>query len=51
MSRPAPAATWNPALRRPGRFDRMLLVLPPDEAARAAILELHLLRSRPSRRG
>ncbi len=34
------------ALRRPGRLDRMLLVLPPDEAARLAILELHL-RDRP----
>ena len=37
------------ALRRPGRFDRMLLVLPPDDAARAAILELHL-RGRPIER-
>ena len=36
----------DPALRRPGRFDRMLLVLPPDAAARAAILDYHL-RSRP----
>jgi SpoVK/Ycf46/Vps4 family AAA+-type ATPase len=27
---------------RPGRFDRMALVLPPDEAARVAILEHHL---------
>lgn len=26
------------ALRRPGRFDRSVLVLPPDEAARVAIL-------------
>jgi SpoVK/Ycf46/Vps4 family AAA+-type ATPase len=34
------------ALRRPGRFDRMLLVLPPDEAARAAVLRYHL-RDRP----
>ena len=34
------------ALRRPGRFDRMLLVLPPDEPARAAILRVHL-RQRP----
>jgi SpoVK/Ycf46/Vps4 family AAA+-type ATPase len=34
------------ALRRPGRFDRMLLVLPPDAAARAAILRHHL-RDRP----
>jgi SpoVK/Ycf46/Vps4 family AAA+-type ATPase len=30
------------ALRRPGRFDRMLLVLPPDEDARQAILRHHL---------
>lgn len=30
------------ALRRPGRFDRTLLVLPPDEGAREAILEYHL---------
>jgi SpoVK/Ycf46/Vps4 family AAA+-type ATPase len=34
------------ALRRPGRFDRTLLVLPPDQAAREAILRLHL-RDRP----
>ncbi len=34
------------ALRRPGRFDRMLLVLPPDLPARAAILTHHL-RDRP----
>ncbi|MGH3794721.1 MAG: AAA family ATPase [Pseudonocardiaceae bacterium] len=34
------------ALRRPGRFDRMLLVLPPDPAARDAILRYHL-RDRP----
>jgi SpoVK/Ycf46/Vps4 family AAA+-type ATPase len=34
------------ALRRPGRFDRMLLVLPPDAPARAAILRLNLA-SRP----
>lgn len=34
------------ALRRPGRFDRMLLVLPPDEPARDAILRYHL-RDRP----
>ena len=45
------AATNHPwdvdtALRRPGRFDRMLLVLPPDEPARAAILRLNL-RERP----
>lgn len=36
----------DPALRRPGRFDRMLLVLPPDLPARAAILAHHL-RGRP----
>ena len=30
------------ALRRPGRFDRTLLVLPPDEPAREAILRHHL---------
>lgn len=30
------------ALRRPGRFDRMLLVLPPDAPAREAILRYHL---------
>jgi SpoVK/Ycf46/Vps4 family AAA+-type ATPase len=45
------AATNHPwdvdsALRRPGRFDRMLLVVPPDLAARAAIFEYHL-RGRP----
>ncbi|WP_305784592.1 AAA family ATPase [Symbioplanes lichenis] len=41
-------APWDvdPALRRPGRLDRTLLVLPPDQAARAAILEYHL-RERP----
>jgi AAA+ superfamily predicted ATPase len=30
------------ALRRPGRLDRMLLVLPPDERAREAILRAQL---------
>ncbi|GAA4638576.1 AAA family ATPase [Actinoallomurus vinaceus] len=34
------------ALRRPGRFDRTILVLPPDLAARRAVLEFHL-RNRP----
>jgi SpoVK/Ycf46/Vps4 family AAA+-type ATPase len=34
------------ALRRPGRFDRTLLVLPPDEPARLIILGIHL-RDRP----
>ena len=45
------AATNHPwdvdvALRRPGRFDRMLLVLPPDEPAREQILKYHL-KDRP----
>ncbi|MFD3729576.1 ATP-binding protein [Streptomyces sp. NPDC058671] len=34
------------ALRRPGRLDRTLLVLPPDSTAREAILRYHL-RERP----
>lgn len=34
------------ALRRPGRFDRTVLVLPPDAPARDAILRYHL-RGRP----
>lgn len=29
------------ALLRPGRFDRLLYVPPPDSAARQAILEVH----------
>jgi AAA+ superfamily predicted ATPase len=37
------------ALRRPGRFDRTLLVLPPDAPARTAILQYHL-RDRPVER-
>ena len=32
----------DPALRRPGRFDRTLLVLPPDREARQAIIERNL---------
>lgn len=45
------AATNHPwdvdtALRRPGRLDRTVLVLPPDEEARAGALEFHL-RGRP----
>ncbi len=45
------AATNHPwdvdsALRRPGRLDRTLLVLPPDKEAREAILRFHL-RGRP----
>ncbi len=46
------AATNHPwdvdeALLRPGRFDRRLLVLPPDAPARRAILDFHL-RDRPA---
>jgi len=45
------AATNHPwdvdsALRRPGRFDRTLLVLPPDPLAREAVFRYHL-RERP----
>ena len=36
----------DPAFRRPGRFDRMLFVPPPDAAARAAILRI-LCRGKP----
>ena len=41
------AATNHPwdvdsALRRPGRLDRTLLVLPPDEQAREAVFRFHL---------
>jgi AAA+ superfamily predicted ATPase len=41
------AATNHPwdvdsALRRPGRFDRTLLVLPPDQPAREAVFRYHL---------
>ncbi len=41
-------APWHldPAFRRPGRFDRILFVPPPDAPARAAILRL-LLKGKP----
>lgn len=41
-------APWHldPAFRRPGRFDRILFVPPPDPHARAAILRL-LLKGKP----
>jgi SpoVK/Ycf46/Vps4 family AAA+-type ATPase len=41
-------APWHldSAFRRPGRFDRILFVPPPDAAARAAILRVHL-RGKP----
>ncbi|MGI4896342.1 MAG: AAA family ATPase [Janthinobacterium lividum] len=44
-------APWDvdPALRRPGRLDRMLLVLPPDEPARYSVLSSNL-RGRPTER-
>jgi Tfp pilus assembly protein PilF len=35
------------ALRRPGRFDHVVFVAPPDEAARSEILRLHL-RGKPA---
>jgi SpoVK/Ycf46/Vps4 family AAA+-type ATPase len=37
-------APWHldPAFRRPGRFDRVIFVPPPDEAARAVILDIQL---------
>lgn len=34
----------DPALRRPGRFDRTVLVLPPDRPAREEIFRYHLSR-------
>ena len=36
----------DPALRRPGRFDKLILIPPPDLAARAAIFRIHL-KERP----
>jgi transitional endoplasmic reticulum ATPase len=41
-------APWHldPAFRRPGRFDRILFVPPPDQPARAAILGV-LMKGRP----
>jgi SpoVK/Ycf46/Vps4 family AAA+-type ATPase len=43
-------APWalDSAFRRPGRFDRILFVAPPDEPARAEILRA-LLRDKPQR--
>lgn len=40
----------DPAFRRPGRFDRVLFVPPPDRAARERILEI-LLDERPKTEG
>ncbi|HEX2208790.1 MAG TPA: ATP-binding protein, partial [Longimicrobium sp.] len=44
-------APWHldPAFRRPGRFDRVLFVPPPDVPARAAILEI-LTQGKPAER-
>jgi SpoVK/Ycf46/Vps4 family AAA+-type ATPase len=41
-------APWHldPAFRRPGRFDRILFVPPPDETARRAIIEV-MAREKP----
>jgi SpoVK/Ycf46/Vps4 family AAA+-type ATPase len=41
-------APWHldPAFRRPGRFDRILFVPPPDESARRAIIEV-MARDKP----
>jgi SpoVK/Ycf46/Vps4 family AAA+-type ATPase len=41
-------APWHldPAFRRPGRFDRILFVPPPDEPARRSILEV-MARNKP----
>ncbi len=42
-------APWHldPAFRRPGRFDRIIFVPPPDEPARAEILHV-LLKGKPA---
>src|SRR6201987_3901657 len=42
-------APWHldPAFRRPGRFDRVLFVPPPDSAARAAVLRI-LIKGKPT---
>jgi transitional endoplasmic reticulum ATPase len=42
-------APWHldPAFRRPGRFDRVIFVPPPDENAREAILNI-LLKEKPT---
>ncbi|MDB5198015.1 MAG: cell division protein [Flaviaesturariibacter sp.] len=41
-------APWNvdPAFRRPGRFDRIIFVPPPDDAARKEILE-SMIQNKP----
>jgi transitional endoplasmic reticulum ATPase len=44
-------APWHldPAFRRPGRFDRVIFVPPPDEAAREAIVQI-VARDKPVKR-
>jgi AAA+ superfamily predicted ATPase len=44
-------APWHldPAFRRPGRFDRIIFVPPPDEPARESIIEI-LARDKPVKR-
>jgi transitional endoplasmic reticulum ATPase len=44
-------APWHldPAFRRPGRFDRIVFVPPPDEPAREAIVEI-IARDKPLKR-
>lgn len=39
----------DPAFKRPGRFDRMIFVSPPDEPARSSILEI-MLKDKPTER-
>ncbi len=43
-------APWHldPAFRRPGRFDRIIFVPPPDESARESIVEI-LARDKPAK--
>lgn len=42
-------APWHldPAFRRPGRFDRVVFVAPPDEKARMSILQL-MMKTKPA---
>ena len=40
----------DPAVRRSGRFDKLILIPPPDAEARRAMLEFHLKIARWKRR-
>jgi len=40
------ADVLDPALRRPGRFDRIVMVEPPDRHGREAILKVHISRNK-----